>query len=152
MELDSAIPVEIILLNSVLTVTVGLITDQWESHCQGHLNRPEELLRCDLLMFCNVPIKAGYCPFCMGNTELCPSEQMKQFVSDAGKWYDHIQSHLKRLEGNFTCRHPACSVELETLEELQHHLVDITVISPRVERKDQGSSLKRMMMKISIDE
>src|ERR1700722_209758 len=35
---------------------------EWEKHCQVHLERVDELLRCDPLIFRNALVKPGYCP------------------------------------------------------------------------------------------
>ncbi|PYI00196.1 hypothetical protein BO71DRAFT_455086 [Aspergillus ellipticus CBS 707.79] len=92
----------------------------WEDHCQGHLQRPAELLRCDPLIFRNAPVKPGYCPFCLGDTTRSFSCRMEH----------HIEGHLNRIKGNFFCGHPACSVKFENLNELRHHLTDVHCYQP----------------------
>ena len=102
---------------------------EWEFHCFGHLQRPDTLLRCDPLVFRNAPIKAGFCPFCLGNKNLGPSRRMTQYVTDRSKWYAHIQAHIMGLT-KFECKHPACQLNLESRELLIHHLVDAHCWNP----------------------
>ncbi|OJJ98557.1 hypothetical protein ASPACDRAFT_31552 [Aspergillus aculeatus ATCC 16872] len=103
----------------------------WDSHCEAHLSRPHELSRCDLIIFRHAIAKAAYCPFCLGRTDLKPSQRMCQFL-DRSKWSDHIESHLSSqvLCNRYHCRHPACSVALTNLHDLRHHLEDVHCILP----------------------
>ncbi|KAL2810637.1 hypothetical protein BDW59DRAFT_155623, partial [Aspergillus cavernicola] len=106
--------------------------NEWYQHCQDHLNKPSELLRCDLVIFRNCPVKPGYCPFCLGNKSLGPIRQMEQYL-DTTKWYRHFESHLshKNLSGKFHCRHPACTETYGTIKELVYHLEDVHCCKPR---------------------
>lgn len=110
---------------------------KWELHCFEHLEQPDLLLRCDLLMFRNAPIKAGFCPFCLGNKYYTPSRRMVQFITSAPEWYDHIEFHLAHLT-NFRCRHPACQLQFDSKEHLIYHLMDTHCWTPR-----KNSSKKR---------
>ncbi|KAL4948932.1 hypothetical protein BDW69DRAFT_198491 [Aspergillus filifer] len=47
-----------------------------DRHCQSHLDNPDQLLRCDPIIFRNCPVKPGYCPFCLGNGRLGPARRM----------------------------------------------------------------------------
>jgi hypothetical protein len=78
---------------------------EWTEHLTKHLETLTDLLRCDPLIFRNVPVKAGYCPFCLGKTHDEPCQRMRQFT-DPVKWYDHIDAHLANIkDNNYTCRH-----------------------------------------------
>jgi hypothetical protein len=46
--------------------------DDWDNHCKSHLEKLE--LRCGLLSFRYTLVVAGYCPFCLGNEDLSPSQ------------------------------------------------------------------------------
>lgn len=96
---------------------------EWERHCQGHLDSPTDLLRCDPLLHQNTPVKSGWCPFCLGRHRLRPSQKMKGYL-DRSIWYKHIKDHLKGLK-SFNCDHPACCKTFENTEELQYHLTDV---------------------------
>ncbi|KAJ5768157.1 hypothetical protein N7533_000740 [Penicillium manginii] len=96
---------------------------EWEFHCSEHLQLPDTLLRCDPLMFRNAPIKAGLCPFCLGNKHLGLSKRMTQYATSRSEWYAHIQSHVIGLT-RFECKHPACQLNLKSQELLIHHLMD----------------------------
>lgn len=96
---------------------------EWELHCFEHLQQPDMLLRCDPLMFRSAPIKAGFCPFCLGNKHLDPSKRMTQFVTNRSEWYAHIQFHVAGLT-RFECKHPACQLDFNSQELLIHHLID----------------------------
>ncbi|KAL2812348.1 hypothetical protein BDW59DRAFT_176992 [Aspergillus cavernicola] len=104
---------------------------KWSQHCQEHLDNPEELLRCDLIMFHNVPVKAALCPFCMGDTFLGAALQMDQFL-DSPKWWDHVESHLeqKARTKDFHCCHPACDIRFDSIKVLRFHLEDVHHYKP----------------------
>jgi len=110
-------------------------SSEWERHCQEHLDKPEELLRCDPLIFRNFPVKPGYCCFCLGNTRQSASKRMEQYVTDRSKWYDHIECHLNKLGCDFSCSHPACCVEFQNVKDLRDHLVDVHCYQPPRGRK-----------------
>lgn len=96
---------------------------EWSYHCQFHLQMPETLFRCDPLIFRNAPIKAGYCPFCLGNENLEIKCRMQQFL-DKSKWHCHIDDHLQTLVNDFNCKHLGCSTNITSLSELINHLWD----------------------------
>jgi len=111
--------------------------DEWTDHCQEHLATPESLIRCDLITFRNVPAKSAFCPFCFDSTSLKPHRHMQQYL-DRSEWYGHVQSHLiyKALSGKFHWRHPACSLDLDSMAELEYHLRDIHCYSlPRGKKR-----------------
>ncbi|KAJ5602036.1 hypothetical protein N7510_011570 [Penicillium lagena] len=93
---------------------------------------PQELLRCDPLMFRNAPIKAGFCPFCLGNANLPPAKRMNQFIIDRAKWHSHVEAHLAKVKeyDYYHCDHPACSKKFENFHDLVLHLVDTHCYQP----------------------
>ncbi|KAB8070465.1 hypothetical protein BDV29DRAFT_197996 [Aspergillus leporis] len=111
---------------------------EWDAHCQGHLDRPGDLLRCDLIVFRNVPAKAAYCPFCLGDKTRSPRRRMWQYL-DRGEWFDHVQSHLnhRELAGRYNCRHPACSQDFDNRGDLEYHLRDVhCYLPPRGKKRE----------------
>ncbi|EED21202.1 conserved hypothetical protein [Talaromyces stipitatus ATCC 10500] len=96
---------------------------EWDQHCQHHLDTPETLVRCDPIIFRNALVKAGYCPFCLGDNDQDANSRVRQFI-DKSKWHDHIESHLESLTVDFTCCHPACSMNCDSLSDLVQHLWD----------------------------
>ncbi|RAK89253.1 hypothetical protein BO79DRAFT_264611 [Aspergillus costaricaensis CBS 115574] len=115
--------------------------EEWTSHYKHHLTKPDDLLRCDLLVFRHALAKAAYCPFCLGDSSLKPHERMKQFL-DCSKWDSHINSYLSSevLSNQYYCRHPACSENLESLMELKWHLEDVHCILPLRGKKRKADS------------
>ena len=107
--------------------------------CDYWFNDPlewaDELLRCDPLIFRNALVKPGY------NTAQSSPRRMEQFVTDRRKWYNHIEGHLKELTGDFSCHHPACSLEFESLKELRHHLVDVHCYQPPGMKQPRNNGL-----------
>ncbi|KAJ5110899.1 hypothetical protein N7532_001434, partial [Penicillium argentinense] len=103
---------------------------EWETHCSQHLEKPTTLLRCDPLIFRNAPIKAGFCPFCLGNKDLSSSRRMFQFIISPPAWHSHIQGHLTELN-SFKCTHPACLLDFDDKELLIFHLMDTHCWHPR---------------------
>ncbi|KAJ5391853.1 hypothetical protein N7509_007343 [Penicillium cosmopolitanum] len=90
---------------------------EWELHCFEHLQQPDMLLRCDPLMFRSAPIKAGFCPFCLGNKHLDLSKRMTQFVTNRSEcillvsWILTAKSFyfiilLTLIAGSWGKRHP----------------------------------------------
>ncbi|RAQ76875.1 hypothetical protein COH21_008703 [Aspergillus flavus] len=104
---------------------------KWTKHCEEHLISSHNLLRCDPIIFRNAPVKAGFCPFCLGEEIMSPRKRMTQYL-DRSEWYKHVQSHLspKALSGMFHCRHPACQENIQTLENLECHLRDVHFYNP----------------------
>ncbi|KAJ5215829.1 uncharacterized protein N7498_002236 [Penicillium cinerascens] len=98
-----------------------------------YLENPNGLLRCDPLIFRNAPIKARFCPFCLGNKKLLPSKRMIQFVVSSLEWYSHIEDHLNELKENFHCEHLACLLKFDSLEALTCYLTDTHCRRPRRE-------------------
>ncbi|KAL4999885.1 hypothetical protein BDV10DRAFT_200538 [Aspergillus recurvatus] len=104
----------------------------WDRHCQSHLDDPDQLLRCDPIIFRSCPVKPGYCPFCLGNRRLGPARRMKQYLNTT-QWYRHLGSHLTDdfLSGSFQCRHPACTEKYWSMRDLVCHLEDVHCCTPR---------------------
>lgn len=84
-------------------------------------------------MFRNTPIKAKFCPFCLGNKKLPPSKRMVQFFISLPEWHNHVEAHLSQLNSNFKCEHPGCLVDFGSTEELIYHLIDTYCWRPRPE-------------------
>jgi carbonic anhydrase len=59
-----------------------------------------------------------------------PHEQMTQFILDYSKWFDYIKRHLKILEDDYSCRHPACAIKFDSFGDLQYHLWDYYYYQP----------------------
>ncbi|KAL2808658.1 hypothetical protein BJX63DRAFT_424461 [Aspergillus granulosus] len=104
---------------------------KWTQHCHDHLHEPENLIRCDIIIFHNAPVKAGLCPFCLGDEVLGPVRRMQQFL-DRAEWYKHIESHLsaKARSGELNCSHPACRIKFDEIDKLRFHLEDIHCCKP----------------------
>ncbi|RHZ53562.1 uncharacterized protein CDV56_101788 [Aspergillus thermomutatus] len=136
--------------------------NEWHQHCQDHLSKPSELLRCDPIIFRNCPVKPGYCPFCLGNTSLGPIRQMEQYL-DMSKWKevltigrDHRAFSLKQGQGSLpnalkVCKETGvqevavweCSLAENNkaiMEGLQRHQVQGRKMSHvRIMRQTEGS-------------
>ncbi|KAL3467666.1 hypothetical protein BJX64DRAFT_299023 [Aspergillus heterothallicus] len=113
-----------------------LNNDKFAEFCfecgQCHLDDPDQLLRCDPIIFRNCPVKPGYCPFCLGNRRLGPARRMKQYLNTT-QWYRHLGSHLTDdfLSDSFRCRHPACTEKYWSMKDLVCHLEDVHCCAPR---------------------
>ncbi|KAL4925801.1 uncharacterized protein BDV17DRAFT_283674 [Aspergillus undulatus] len=99
---------------------------EWKQHCQEHLAKPQELVRCDPIRHRNALIRPGRCPFCLGDGRLDPRQRTKQYF-DTSNWYKHVQSHFsdEALSGEFYCRHPACDEDFRSPLELYWHVEDL---------------------------
>ncbi|RDL31538.1 Uncharacterized protein BP5553_09747 [Venustampulla echinocandica] len=98
--------------------------DSWNSHCRSHLERLE--LRCGLLSFRYTLVVAGYCPFCLGDEGLSPSQRMRQWMTKP-TLLNHIDIHLTTYTG-LECPHPICHVSLERPSDFTAHFEDVHII------------------------
>ena len=122
---------------------------KWTKHCEEHLSNSHKLIRCDPIMFRNAPVKAGLCPFCLGEEIIGPCRRMTQYL-DRSDWYSHIQSHLSHeaLSGMFHCRHPACYEDFQSVGDLECHLRDIHYYNPpRGKKRDLWPSKGEILTK-----
>ncbi|KAM5479793.1 hypothetical protein MaudMau93_007756 [Microsporum audouinii] len=103
--------------------------EDWREHCTEHLCTPESIpLRCDLLMFRNVPISAGRCPFCLGDSSLCATKRMTEYILRWNDWDKHVENHLtelKRSGAEPRCTHSLCDILFDSFQMLIFHLQDI---------------------------
>ncbi|GBF62519.1 hypothetical protein TMEN_5065 [Trichophyton mentagrophytes] len=103
--------------------------EDWKEHCTEHLSILESLpLRCDLLMFRNVPISAGRCPFCLGDSSLCVTKRMTEYIFRWKDWNAHVEDHLAELMRSGAeprCTHPLCNILFDSFQMLIFHLQDI---------------------------
>ncbi|KAH8659479.1 hypothetical protein BGZ61DRAFT_499816 [Ilyonectria robusta] len=119
-------------------------TEAWGAHCQHHLDHPDSLpVWCDPLTYGGVLARAGYCPFCLGDRNLPASVRMHQFKI-RWTWLDHIQTHIRTLEGgdmpvHCPILHPTCPGVFKSVQELQFHLQDAF----GVERNRDSTKIKR---------
>lgn len=84
-----------------------VIGDQWNSHCQSHLNR----------------LRPGYCPFCMSDPDLPASKQVESWTRDHKLW-SHIIEHVTECRWPCACPHPLCDIGLKDAAPMLCHLVD----------------------------
>ena len=87
-------------------------------------------LRYDLLIFRQTPVYTGCYPFCLGNSELPPSQRLHQFFNRF-RWQEHVQSYIQAPNENKTpkCLHLQCITSIDSVQDLQCHLQDILCIN-----------------------
>jgi len=66
--------------------------DDWSNHCKWHLENLT--MRCGLLTFRYTLAIAGYCPYCVGDESLSPSQRMQQWMTKS-TLLNHIDKHLE---------------------------------------------------------
>jgi hypothetical protein len=72
--------------------------DQWENHCQVHLDGHKPLpAQCNPLFYGGTLASPGICPFCLDDTTLSAAERMHQF-QDKVEWKNHISDHFGIFE------------------------------------------------------
>jgi hypothetical protein len=72
--------------------------DEWENHCQVHLDGHIPLpAQCDPLFHGGTLASPGTCPFCLDDATLSAAERMHQF-HDKVEWRDHISYHFGIFE------------------------------------------------------
>ena len=94
--------------------------DDWSNHCKWHLENLT--MRCGLLTFRYTLAIAGYCPFCVGDETLSPSQRMQQWMTKS-TLLNHIDKHLKTWAKK-KCPHPLCHVPLMKASDSLAHFQD----------------------------
>ncbi|TVY12769.1 hypothetical protein LARI1_G009008 [Lachnellula arida] len=107
--------------------------DQWENHCQVHLNGYKPLpAQCDPLFYGGTLASPGICPFCLNDATLSAAERMHQFL-DKVEWRDHISDHFGIFEKYARSLHegslpkcpvsrPHCPSVFVSAQEVKFHL------------------------------
>ncbi len=117
--------------------------DDWDNHCKSHVEKLES--RCGLLSFRYTLVVAGYCPFCLGNEDLSPSQRMQQWMTKS-TLLNHIDTHLTTYAES-ECPHPMCHAHLESPSDFKAHFEDVHCIEePRsncVSRKRKSDDDKQ---------
>ena len=117
--------------------------EDWEDHCEHHINNFDLPFRCDPVIFRRAVACAGYCSRCLGNTSLPATQRMQQF-SDRTSWQRHIAKcipdYVESLDGkeSIPCPHPLCCAILCSESELWCHLDDSHSTSKPNPRKRKG--------------
>ncbi|TLS20461.1 uncharacterized protein PpBr36_11343, partial [Pyricularia pennisetigena] len=125
------------------------VTDkqEWEHHCQKHIDDGDTPFRCDPVVFRHAYACAGYCPVHLGRTDILASERMKTYI-DLKVWRLHISKcvtdHITTgLHSNsLKCPHPDCSAPVDSGESLWYHLQDIHSVENASPKKRTFSSEK----------
>ncbi|KAK5988066.1 hypothetical protein PT974_12203 [Cladobotryum mycophilum] len=105
--------------------------DEWQAHCQAHINQRDVPWRCDPVTFRHATACAGYCPVCLGNAHFPAYKRLKQYP-DRAVWKKHI-SHcisvyihqLTKTSEYLHCPHWLCDFTSNSKDELWYHLGDI---------------------------
>ncbi|KAK5188855.1 hypothetical protein LTR96_010859 [Exophiala xenobiotica] len=104
---------------------VGL--DVWEQHCQSHLIAPQTIpIQCDPLIYGGTLGAFGYCPICLGNTELLARDRMQQFTR-LDYWMSHVTKCTEELDRRSAagCSIPWCDIPCENALSRRYHLQDV---------------------------
>ena len=108
------------LLLPLLRVVVGAV---WEAYCHAHLvELPSN--RCGTVTYCHTLVRPGYCPFCMGKTELPASQRLKPWSRDHKLWVHIEEEHLVGCQWPLTCLHPSCDTLHTDWTAFRFHLMD----------------------------
>jgi hypothetical protein len=97
---------------------------EWEPHCQLHLS---ELVskRCGISVRCHTLVRPAYCPFCLGDNSLAPTQRIISWTRDHDLW-KHVHCHIKQQRWPTPCPHPLCESDMlfQDSASLQFHFVD----------------------------
>lgn len=122
--------------------------DDWSNHCKWHLENLT--IRCGLLSFRYTLAIAGYCPYCVGDETLSPSQRMQQWMTKS-TLLNYINKYLE-TGAKKECPHPLCRVPLMNVLDSCAHFQDSHYIEePRsncVTRKRKGEDNKESMQDI----
>jgi hypothetical protein len=94
--------------------------NDWEMHCQGHLNDLESFpVWVDPLMYDGVLEAAGFCECCLMNPRLPASQRMRQWTW-RHTWAEHYMEHFSDPCVAKRCRHGSFNSDLK----FKFHLYD----------------------------
>ncbi|KIW79865.1 hypothetical protein Z517_06480 [Fonsecaea pedrosoi CBS 271.37] len=103
--------------------------NDWEIHCQTHIDNLDVPLRCDPVTFRHAVACTGYCCGCLRKVGRPAAVRMQQYP-DRGIWQRHISGCIPEYVASlnskdyFPCPHLLCSTVLFSESGLWHHLED----------------------------
>ena len=82
--------------------------------------------RCEIVTYCHTLIRPGYCPLCLGNESLLPSQRMRSWKR-SNDLRAHVNGDLKKMAkmGKYMCTHPMCKDAFADKMGLRYHLSDV---------------------------
>lgn len=107
--------------------------------------------RCEMVTYCHMVIRPGYCPFCLGDQNWESSKRMR-YWKQSNKLWAHIEEHLKILQ-EYSCTHPMCQEQFQDEMGLCHHLADIHGLQKAIwDRREQPVTLSGQSPETKLDE
>jgi hypothetical protein len=127
-----------------------VVGDEWNPHCRQHLSNLASK-RCGVIVHCHTLVRPAYCPYCLSDGSVAPSEQMVSWSRDHDLW-KHLIDHLERQRYPAICPHPLCDQPLEDSAALRFHLVDDHGISPSGATTGPGPESSPSLKRKSTDD
>lgn len=102
-----------------------LILEEWEKHCQVHLDSINSKC-CGTITYCHTLLRPALCPFCLGDKrpEVSATKRWSSWTREA-QLRDHLQQHLLEACWPLKCPHPLCNLELDNQLSFVYHLTDV---------------------------
>jgi hypothetical protein len=102
---------------------------EWEPHCRLHLSELASK-RCGVSVYCHTLVRPAYCPFCLGDDSLAPTQRIISWTRDHELW-KHVHCHIKQQRWPTPCPHPLCDCDMlfQDSTSLQFHFVDYHTMS-----------------------
>ncbi|CRG92915.1 DNA polymerase III subunit alpha [Talaromyces islandicus] len=122
--------------------------EEWEKHCSQHLGSLTSL-HCEVIMYCNTMIRPAYCPQCLGNTSLKPSERLRKYVRS-----DDLRDHLEKNHAHDSvCCPSLCGQKFDNDEYRAFHWCDVHGLNSAIWKKMIASqSIKSEKLSIQSTE
>lgn len=99
---------------------VWVMSDRWLPHCQAHLASLDD--DCGPLSHCQLVLRPGFCPFCLGDVALDASARWKGWST-----IELLSEHVTKNHHSNTsawpqcCPHPNCFTRLDNFAGLADH-------------------------------
>lgn len=120
--------------------------ENWEPHCQRHIENHDVPFRCDPFTFRYGIACAGYCPVHLGDTNLAAHKRLQQYISRQD-WERHISKCLEQYVTasandmeTFNCPHYRCPVACVSKEDLFKHLYETHSIPTNLKQVEGSNS------------
>jgi hypothetical protein len=128
-----------------------VVGEEWETHCQAHLAALTSK-HCGTVTYCHTLVRPGYCPFCIGQTELPASQRLKPWSRDHKLWVHIEEEHLIDCQWPLLCPYLPCDTLHKDLTSLQFHLMDGHGLSRTRPGKPANSSRQPSLDEMPLDE
>ena len=126
---------------------------EWDQHYTTHLEHVS--IYCGIFTFRTSLVRPGFCPFCLGDSDLPVTDRFHQWLVKAAL-RDHLDKHFKQLliDPIIGCPHPRCALPMPDNHTLMQHFISyhgIEGIADEPEKCDQLDVTREVSWPKSIE-